>query len=72
MSLRKYDHITSQEYDDILEVVIVEDDEIAANPELVAIVNEMEEPHVAYSTCVDIMLYQFDNAYWRFLDYQPD
>ena len=72
MSLRKYDHITSQEYDDILEVVIVEDDEIAANPELVAIVNEMEEPHVAYSTCVDTMLYQFDNAYWRFLDYQPD
>jgi len=71
MSLRKYDYITSQEYDDVLEVIIVEDDEIAANPELEAITNEMEEPHVAYSTCVDTML-KFDNAYWRFLDYQPD
>ncbi len=32
-TFRRYEYITSQEYDDILEVVIVEDDEIAANPE---------------------------------------
>ena len=67
-TFRRYEYITSQEYDDILEVVIVEDDEIAANPELVAIVNEMEEP--PYSTCVDTKLHH--NAYWCFLDYQPD
>lgn len=71
MNIRKYDYITSQEYDEVLEVVIVEDDEIAANPDLEAIVNEMEEPHMAYSTPVDTMLH-FDNVYSRFLDYQPD
>ena len=71
MGIRKYDYITSQDFDDVLEVVIVEDDELAANPELEAIVNEMEEPHVAYSTPVDTLLH-FNNVYWRFLDYRPD
>jgi hypothetical protein len=72
MSLRKYDYITSQEYDEVLEVITVEDDEIAANPELEAITNEMEEPHVAYSTPVDSLLRHVDNSYWRFKDYQPN
>lgn len=64
----KYDYIVSQEFDDVLETIIVEDDEIAANDELVALTNEMEEPHMAFEIPVDKML-TFNNVHHRFLDY---
>lgn len=64
----KYDYIVSQEFDDVLETIIVKDDEIAANEEMVALTNEMEEPHMAFETPVDRML-TFDSVHHRFLDY---
>ena len=64
----KYDYIVSQEFDDVLETIIVEDDEIAANDEMVALTNEMEEPHMALEIPVDRML-MFNSVHHRFLDY---
>jgi len=68
MTRSKYDFIVSQEFDDVMETIIVEDDEIAANDEMVALTNEMEEPHMAFETPVDVQL-AFNNVYHRFLDY---
>ena len=68
MARSKYDFIVSQEFDDVVETIIVEEDEIAANEEMVALTNEMEEPHMAFETPVDAQL-AFNNVYHRFADY---
>ena len=68
MARIKYDFIVSQEFDDVVETIIVEEDEIAANEEMVALTNEMEEPHMAFETPIDAQL-AFNNVYHRFVDY---
>ena len=68
MARIKYDFIVSQEFDDVVKTIIVEEDEIAANEEMVALTNEMEEPHMAFETPVDVQL-AFNNVYHRFADY---
>lgn len=68
MTRSKYDFIVSQEFDDVVETIIVEEDEIAANEEMVALTNEMEEPHMTFETPVDAQL-AFNNVYHRFADY---
>lgn len=68
MARSKYDFIVSQEFDDVVETIIVEEDEIAANEEMIGLTNEMEEPHMAFETPVDAQ-FAFNNVYHRFSDY---